>query len=341
MNYGGVEIVCPACRSDLEQDAAQLRCLHCRRTYPVIAGIADLRLYPDPYIDIEADRQKALRVAEKLEQLRFSELVDYYYGMTSVVPPQHARQYKNGLLAAVDRSEASLSVWHAASGTGKAEFLLDVGCGTAPLLAAAAPHAKRLAGVDVAFRWLMVGKKRLLEAGLEIPLFCACAEALPFAGEQFDRVILDSSVEHFSDQQKGLSECNRVMVPSGRLFLSTPNRFSLGPDPHMGLPAAGYLPKRLQDRYAISQGAIPPKRNLLWTRTLTGLIQGAGFTTPRLLLPRISDSQRAGAGNVLKRLVDLYRAAQSFPASRQMLFLVGPSLLAVTQKPSAGEQSRP
>lgn len=341
MNYRGVEIVCPACRSDLEQDAARLSCLHCRRDYPVIAGIPDLRLYPDPYIDMEADRRKALQVAGKLEELRFSELVDYYYSMTSVVPPQHARQYKNGLMAAVDRSAASLSVWQAASGAGKADFLLDVGCGTAPLLVAAAPQAKRLAGVDVAFRWLMIGKKRLLEAGLDIPLFCACAEAMPFASGQFDRLILDSSVEHFVDQRKAMEECYRVMVSNGWLFLSTPNRFSLGPDPHMGLPAAGYLPKRLQDRYALSQGAIPPKRNLLWTRTLTRLLRGAGFASPRLLLPRISDSQRAGAGNVLKRLVDLYRAAQAFPVSRHLLFLIGPSLLAVTQKPGTGERGRP
>lgn len=338
MNYGGVEIVCPACRSDLEQDAAQLHCLHCRRTYPIIAGIPDLRLYPDPYIDMEADRKKALRVAEKLEQLRFSELVDYYYSMTSVVPPQHARQYKNGLLAAVERSAASLSVWHAASGAGKAEFLLDVGCGTAPLLAAAVPHAKRLAGVDIALRWLMLGKKRLLETGLQIPLFCACAEALPFAGEQFDRVILDSAAEHFSDQQKGLAECHRVIVPHGRLFLSTPNRYSLGPDPHMGLPAAGYLPKRLQDRYALSQGAIPPKRNLLWVKTLPRLLRNAGFTPPRLLLPRISDTQREQAGSLLKRFVDLYLAAQAFPVSRHLLFLIGPSLLAVTEKPVSAQE---
>lgn len=339
MNYGGVEIVCPACRCDLEQDPSQLRCLHCGKTYPVIAGIPDLRLYPDPYIDMESDRRKALQVAGKLEQLRFSELVDYYYSMTSVVPPQHARQYKNGLMAAVDRSAASLAVWHAASGAGRAEFLLEVGCGTAPLLAAAAAHAQRLAGVDVAFRWLMVGRKRLLEAGLEIPLFCACAEALPFAGQPFDRVILDSSVEHFTDQEKGLKECHRVMAPGGRLFLSTPNRFSLGPDPHMGLPAAGYLPRSLQDRYARSQGAIPPKRNLLWAATLTRLLRGAGFAAPHLLLPRISDQQREQAGGILRLCVDLYGAAQAFPLTRRMLFLIGPSLLAVTGKPAAAREA--
>jgi len=335
VKYRGIEICCPSCRSDLEHSGGDLKCLGCRREYPIIAGIPDLRLFPDPYIDMEADRKKGLQVEARMGELNFSELVDYYYSMTSVVPPQHARQYKNGLLAAVDRAKASLSVWHAASGTGggQAASVLDVGCGTAPLLVAAAPHAKRLAGVDVAFRWLMIGKKRLLEAGLDIPLFCACAEALPFPDGEFARVILDSSIEHWTGQKEGLEECHRVMGSGGHLFLSTPNRYSLGPDPHMGVPAGGYWPKRWQSAYARRQGAIPPKRNLLSKRSLVRLTSAAGFFKTRLLLPQISEAQRRQASRPVKHLADLYQTLQKLPLSHHLLFLIGPALLAVARKP--------
>ena len=42
---------------------------------------------------------------------------------------------------------------------------LDLGCGTAPLSIAATKRYKVVAGVDIAFRWLVVAKKRVAEMG--------------------------------------------------------------------------------------------------------------------------------------------------------------------------------
>ena len=53
-------------------------------------------LFPDPYIDAEADRTKGLRLAEHSADLDFEGVIDYYYRNTGVVPPKHARQYKRG-----------------------------------------------------------------------------------------------------------------------------------------------------------------------------------------------------------------------------------------------------
>jgi len=130
-------------------------------------------------------------------------------------------------------------------------------------------------------------------------------------------------------------ECHRVIRSGGHLFLSTPNRYSLGPDPHMGVPAGGYWPKRWQAAYARRQGAIPPKRNLLSKRSLVRLTSAAGFSQARLLLPQISEAQRRQASRPVKHLADLYQALQKLPLSHRLLFLIGPALLAVARKPEA------
>ena len=129
-----------------------------------------------------------------------------------------------------------------------------------------------------------------------------------------------------------------MMCSGGHLFLFTPNRFSLGPDPHMGGLAVGYLPKKWQAAYARRQGAIPPKRNLLWKSSLVRLTSAAGFSKARILLPQISESQRRQASAPIRRLVDLYQALQKLPLTHHMLFLIGPALLAVTRKPEASKQ---
>lgn len=331
MNFKGVEICCPHCRGDFEETRAGLRCKSCNREFPVLAGIPDLRVFPDPYIGLEEDRRKGLRVAERLEDLSFSQVIDFYYTITDVVPAHHARSYKRGLMAAVPRAEAALTTWDRWV-DGPGSRLLEVGCGTAPLLVAAAPGARLLAGVDIAFRWLVVARKRLQEAGLDIPLICACAEALPFPHALFDRVVFDSALEVIDDQKLALAESHRVMRPGGSVFITTPNRFSLGPDPHVGVLAGGYWPRRLLDWHTRRQGAIPPKRRLLGAGRLTSLLREAGFTSPRLILPRIPDAQRDLLAKPLRRLVDLYHLAQRLPLSRQVLFGIGPLLQAVAWK---------
>lgn len=311
-----------------------LQCAGCSRRFPIIAGIPDLRVFPDPYIDFEADRKKGLQVAARLADCTFSELIDYYYSMTSVVPPHHARLYKRGLMAGVGRARAALAAWEKMAGAGSAGgSMLEVGCGTAPLLVAAAGGPGKTAGVDIAFRWLVVAKKRLEEAGQQIPLICACAEALPFPAGTFDRVVMDSVLEVATDQTKALHECHRVMRPGAHLFLSTPNRFSLGPDPHVGAWAGGLWPQRWLAAYARRQGAIPPKRSLLWVLSLATRLRESGFAPCRIFLPGVPAEQRNQFARPMRALIDLYRAAQRLPLSRQLLYLIGPWLYAVTKKP--------
>ena len=116
----------------------------------LLLGIPDLRVFPDPYIEMEADRAKGLRVVDRLDELSFAELVDFYYSITPVVPPHHARQYRRGLMAGVARAEAALASWEnvvGVNGQSATASLLEIGCGTAPLLVAAAPRFAKLVGL--------------------------------------------------------------------------------------------------------------------------------------------------------------------------------------------------
>jgi 2-polyprenyl-3-methyl-5-hydroxy-6-metoxy-1,4-benzoquinol methylase/uncharacterized protein YbaR (Trm112 family) len=336
MNYHGIELVCPACRSDLEGAAdvdGSVRCRSCAREYPVIAGIPDLRLWPDPYIDFEADRAKGLRLHEACATRSFAESVRYYYSVTEAVPPFQARRFERGLLAAEDRARASLDEWQSFAPSAKnADVLLDLGCGTGPLLAVAAARSRQVVGVDVAFRWLVLARRRLAERGVHVPVVCACAEALPFAGASFDCVTAESVLEHLRDGEQAMREVNRVMRLGGWCFLSTPNRFSVGPDPHTGMPAGSWMPDSVVAAYVRRKGGIPPKRRLQSRGSLKRLLVGAGMEVRALFPPAISAMQVAALSRPARLLAGAHNSARRTSAGRAVLQTIGPLLHAVAQK---------
>jgi ubiquinone/menaquinone biosynthesis C-methylase UbiE len=96
--------------------------------------------------------------------------------------------------------------------------LIDVGCGTGRLLAAASslwPDAQ-LFGADPAER--MVSEANRLRPSLTIAL--AAAESLPFPDESADMVVSSLSFHHWIDQGKGIEEIARVLRPGGLFCLA-------------------------------------------------------------------------------------------------------------------------
>ena len=55
-----VAFVCPACRGPVAREADAYVCAACPRRYPIVLGIPDFRLRPDPWISIEDDRAKGV-----------------------------------------------------------------------------------------------------------------------------------------------------------------------------------------------------------------------------------------------------------------------------------------
>lgn len=338
MNFKGVDIVCPHCRGELDRPHdAELACTACNRRYPVVLDIPDLRIFPDPYIEVKEEQAKAHRLAERFADLDFAGLVEFYYSISPLVPPHHARKYARSLLAAQPRAQSWLLSWESLAKPTESHppgLLLDLGCGTCPILVAARNYRLR-AGVDLALRWLVVGKKRLMEAGLDLPLICACAEALPFPDAAFGTVVADSVVEHLRDQSRSFAEINRALCPTGRFFLATPNRFSLGPDPQTGIWAGSLLPLSWTQAIVRRQGGLPPQRKLLSAAQLKRLLRDSGFTDIRVFLPDISPGQRAHFSPAMKLLMRLYNGARRVPVSAQLLFAIAPLFHAIARKPKA------
>ena len=333
MNFKGIDICCPHCRGDLQRPGEdRLECVSCARQFPIILEIPDLRVFPDPYIGFEEERAKVEKLAAEFPKRDFEGFIDFYYGMTSVVPAQHAQTYKRGLLAGVPRARAWLGAWEAEAGSSAQRgALLEIGCGTAPLLQAAGGYARR-AGVDIALRWLVVAKKRLEQAGLDLPLICACAEALPFLEPQFDCVVFDSALEHVKDQAKTLDEAHRVLRADGVLFVATPNRRSVGPDPQTGVWCGSWMPKKLTAAIVRRQGGIPPVRRLLSESELAGLLRGAGFERVNLFRLQIAEAQRSRLSSLQQNVLRLYEAGARVPGFKQLLQSIGPLLHAVARK---------
>jgi SAM-dependent methyltransferase len=319
------EICCPFCRSRLiEKTNETLECDACHHSFPVIFGIPDLRIFPDPYVDFETDRSKARHLASRFDDFTFEEFVSYYYTTTTVVPPHHAKQYTRGILAAESKAETLLQEHKLL------EPLLEIGCGTGPLLIAAARRFEQIIGIDIALRWLIVAKKRLEQSGFSIPLICACAEALPFTNSSFSTAVFDSTLEVVSDQKKSLDESYRVLKPEGTLVIRTPNRFSLGPDPHLNLWAGGFFPHRWIAAYARRQNAIPPKRKLLSILSLRRLIQASGFQLSQSTVPPATAENR----RLFPRLSMFYSISRKSAVGRFVLQTIGPLLETVARKPS-------
>jgi ubiquinone/menaquinone biosynthesis C-methylase UbiE len=94
--------------------------------------------------------------------------------------------------------------------------ILDAGCGTGYLpgrLAARAPQARALAGIDAAPA--MIGVATGVAADDRLRFAVGAAGRLPWPAASFDLVVSTTSFDHWADQGAGLAECARVPAPGG------------------------------------------------------------------------------------------------------------------------------
>ncbi|MBS1954089.1 MAG: class I SAM-dependent methyltransferase [Cyanobacteria bacterium SZAS-4] len=236
-------------------------CGVCGREYPEIAGIVDFRICEDPYIDIPADRAKALRIAGKADALTFEQLVAFYYSITPEVPDDLGRHYLNHHVAGVKRGEGILNRMQSYQLSKQAMpgvDLLDLGCGTGGFLAAASAKGASCVGADIALRWLVIARSRFRDLNCrDITLVCACADHLPFAENSFDAILAENLLEHCRDTTSVLAEVKRISRKSGAFLARTINRYAMGPEPHVGVWGVGYLPRSLMNGYVKLVKGIP------------------------------------------------------------------------------------
>lgn len=307
------DIVCPRCRGPLEDTGESLLCRGCDAAYPVVAGIPDLRVAPDPWIGYEADRAKGLAVDAEAEP-GFEAAVRAYWARTRGTPPHRAARHIDHALMAELRTRQWLATIDPPPRDG--ERWLDMGCGTAELTCAA-PDGVSVASLDVAFRWLVIAQRRLAACGRPSDLTCGNAEALPYPDGAFDRVMALGMLEHCRDAALAIAQARRVLKPGGTLHVRTVNRYSPLPEPHVGVWGVGFLPRGWADGYVrFRTGQRYLHHRLLSAGELRRGLEAAGFRDIRIAAARMLDAERERLPRPLRAAVPAYEALRRAPVTR-------------------------
>jgi ubiquinone/menaquinone biosynthesis C-methylase UbiE len=133
--------------------------------------------------------------------------------------------------------------------------LLEVGCGAGNLLLQATVPGSSPVALDLSMQALAFVRSRLKEAksGPDAPGDFACTqaigEALPFRDNSFDCILLSEVVEHLEAPQISVREAARVLCPSGRLLITTPNYRSFWPVMEWAVDRMNMAPKMAGEQH--------------------------------------------------------------------------------------------
>jgi SAM-dependent methyltransferase len=309
---------CPACGGALTMRVAGFACLACGGDYPDVAGLTDLRLESDRYLGLDAERARAEHLHDLEPATDVLGLSEAYYSMTDDVLDERRGRFLRHIALAESRGVAL------AASLPRAGRILEVGCGTGGLLVAALRGGRSIVGVDIASRWLVVARRRLADHGLAAPLIACAAEALPWPDASFDTVVADSVLEHLDDPARALREWSRVLRPGGRLFVWSPNRFTLTTDPHVGLWGIGWLPRDWVPGYLRFRGRrVWPPRTLS-AREASRLAIAAGLESATVDVPAVSAQWVDNLAPATRLAAHGYSAARWFRPTRRVLRAIGP-----------------
>jgi SAM-dependent methyltransferase len=334
----GITWCCLSCRGCIEPGQASWRCLACGMSFRALRGIPDLRTRDDLFLSNADDWSFAQALDAHFDGLDFPGLLDRYFDLFPEIAPDLRRRQITHILTAPERSRR----WLDCVGEGQSGPLLDLGCGTGSFLASIGHDTPGVCGVDIAMRWLLVARKRLDEDGLgHVPLVCACAEDLPLADSSFSTVIAGDVIEHVADQAATLVEAHRVLRPGGRLFLASPNRFSLAPEPHVRVWGVGYLPRRWMAPYVrrarrIDFRAIRTLGYGEWKR----LLRASPFRDGAVTVPPLPSADLVPFGPVKRWVAQLYNAIVPTRIGQWLARAVGPLFHVVCEKQQAAGSQR-
>jgi len=309
-------IRCPACGSAGELGASRWRCLGCLRGYPRHSRIVDFRVAGPredlSFAHLQAARAESERIGRALElagHSSFAEMVEAYF-REFPTRPEIERGEKGTLLHAEENAREMM--FQMGQGIRFSELTsrpksvaLDVGCGAAGLTGLLAPHFSAVIAMDADLDRMVLAERHCTELGLRnVAFVCAFGESMPLEAEAADFISCLEVLEHATSQPQLISELRRVLRPGGRLYLTTPNRFSAGREPHVHLWALGWMPRRWMDSYVRFRLGVPyaGKRNpSYWElRRMMEASFGAEFCFARP--SRSSYTPQARVANALLRI---------------------------------------
>lgn len=324
-----IEFACPLCYGELEipGDGAGYHCSSCDRAYLLHAGIPDFRVFADPFLSFNEDRDRTGIVLASLEHHDLRGLLEHYWSFSDVTPKALRTRFIRSAMLGEQRAKRILNTLE--HGIFKepvtARRVLEIGSGTGNFLAVAASRYDQVIGIDIGMRWLHLSRRRFMDNNLPIPpLVCCCAEYLPFPDNSFHLVVSSSTLEFAREPRRMLAECDRVLARKGALFLNTVNRYSIAKDPYSYLWGVGFLPRAWQARYVRwRRGASYENIRTLSLGELDRLGKGY-FARGEFALPDADPAALRPFSTSIRAQARIYQRLKRLPLVRQLLKWIGP-----------------
>lgn len=327
-----VDLVCIGCGGALAlvKDGQAWGCRD-GHEYPVVAGVIDCRP-PLAGFDLEADQDLAEEL-DRSSSASFEELLRRYWSRQGVVP-KLVERFVAGDLIGEDRATEVAEQIEGLRGSAltRDELVLEVGCGTAALGTVLARRA-RVVVSDISLAWLVLARRRLADAGRsDVTVIAAAGSRLPFAVESFDLVVGADVVEHVPSASDFVHSCYRLLRPAGVLWLSTPNRFSLTPEPHVRIWGLGFLPRRF------APGVVRRLRDVSYDDVrvlsafeLTRVLRSTGGRV-QVVSPAIPRALKQRYGAAARVLIGAYGFGRRLPFIRRLLLVITPLFHATVRR---------
>jgi 2-polyprenyl-3-methyl-5-hydroxy-6-metoxy-1,4-benzoquinol methylase len=314
---------CPTCRGELQSKSEhELLCVDCRASYEIVAGIPDLRINAPGWLDCDADREQARWLVEHMSESTVDDVVSYVFQSVRGLPRENAEHRARAVTCAPRRLRRDIAGW-LNEPTAESPFL-DLGCGPGMLLAAAAAEGRPGIGLDVSMVWLVVAQRLIRLYGGTPILAAGFAESLPLTDDAVTAVVSLDVIEHVADQVAYVREIDRVTSPDGMIAISTPNRFSLAAEPHVHVWGVGWLPRRLQRRYAEWRSGLSYAfTRLLSTGETRELLARNTHFDCEFLVPPIPEEEIEVSAPRRAMLARAYNGAIKFDITRRAALKVG------------------
>ncbi len=317
MSATPIPFACPACHGDLTQAGEALSCRSCAAEYPIRFGIPDLRQGAAVEVDRERDRYVAAELAALEPKVDADGLRERFYELRPAASDENRVRHDRHFGFEADR--AARLVITLATGS-----VLEMGCGHGQYLRAAATRGLWAVGVDASLGQLIMARRLLADAGLTAQLAAADVEFLPFPDNSFDSAIATDVIEHVRAPEKLVSEAHRTLRSGGKLWLTTPNRFSLTAEPHVGVWGVGWLPRGLGRRYVQSRTGIDYRWIQLLSLGRLRQILRRSFGQIQIRPPRLTNDELAEFSPAKRFAGRVFLALTRLPLLRSFVLRVGP-----------------
>jgi ubiquinone/menaquinone biosynthesis C-methylase UbiE len=159
----------------------------------------------------------------------------------------------------------------------KGERILDIACGAGDLSLKIAEKGCEVHGIDMSAIAIDSAKSLSELVKIKGEFTVGDAERLPYADGYFNKVVCSSSLEHFKDDARSLSEMRRVVKPGGTIILTVDSfTFPIVPklkERHRRLCAVEHYYTREDMAQALQKTGLTMKRSeYLLTSDLTSLV---------------------------------------------------------------------